>query len=179
MNNYELVVLAISLSMDSFSTALCEGIELNKINIKNVLLISVMFSVFQSLMPFLGYLFGYLMSSIVFKLGHILSFFIFLYLGISLIKKSNSDDNVNTHFNLKSVILLSIAISIDAFSVGITFVNLNVNLFYALIIIFIVTFITTMIGILIGNKFGNYLKTIALKFGGLILISLGIKVLLS
>ena len=93
MNNYELVVLAISLSMDSFSTALCEGIRYNNLKIKNILLISFMFSLFQSLMPFLGYLFGYMMSSIVFSIGHILSFFIFIFLGIGLIRKSNNDED--------------------------------------------------------------------------------------
>lgn len=178
MNNYELVVLAISLSMDSFSTALCEGISHKKIILKNLLLISFMFSLFQSMMPFLGYLFGYLMSSIVFSIGHILSFFIFIILGIGLIRKSNSDEEIDTSVSIKSIILLSIAISIDAFSVGITFVNLNVNIMMSLIMIFIVTFITTIVGLIIGNKFGGYLKNVALKFGGLVLIALGIKVLL-
>ena len=177
MNNYELVVLAISLSMDSFSTALCEGVRYNNLKLKNILLISFMFSLFQSLMPFLGYLFGYMMSSIVFSIGHILSFFIFIILGIGLIRKSNNDEDDIKGINLKSIILLSIAISIDAFSVGITFVNLNVNIFMSLIMIFMVTFITTVMGVVIGNKFGGYLKKIALKFGGLVLISLGIKVL--
>lgn len=179
MNNYELVVLAISLSMDSFSTALCEGISFKKIELKNILLISFMFALFQSLMPFLGYLFGYLMSSIVFSIGHILSFFIFIFLGIGLLKKSNSEEELDNSISFKSLIFLSIAISIDAFSVGITFVNLNVNIIMSLIMIFLVTFITTMIGVMIGNKCGSYLKNISLKFGGLILIALGIKVLLT
>lgn len=178
MNIFELVVLALSLSLDSFSAAVFKGMECYNLKWKYTLMISILFSIFQSFMPLLGYLLGHIVSSIIIEIGHFLSFIILVSLGVNMIRNSNETMVNKPGFAIKTIILLAIAISIDAFSVGITFINLNINIGLSLSIIFIITFITSMIGVIIGNKFESILNSRVLVFGGLALIALGIKVLL-
>ena len=178
MNIYELVVLAISLSMDSFSTAVIKGMELGKLNIRYLFVLSVMFALFQSVMPILGYGLGSLLSDVLISLGHVVSFAILVILGINMLKKGSLNQDSDFDYSLKSIVILAIAISIDAFSVGITYVNLEIDIVISTLLIFFVTFITSIIGVFIGGKFGNILDNKALKLGGLMLIALGIKILI-
>ncbi|NMA69784.1 MAG: hypothetical protein GX958_10235, partial [Desulfitobacterium sp.] len=85
---------------------------------------------------------------------------------------------VDESFNLKETLLLSLATSIDAFAVGITFAFLDVNIFLAITLIGITTFICSFIGVKIGNVFGECYKSKAELAGGVILILIGTKILL-
>ena len=76
------------------------------------------------------------------------------------------------------MILLSIATSIDALAVGVTFAFLNVNIISSIIVIGIITLIISFLGVLIGNQFGSFFKNKAQIFGGFILIITGLKILL-
>lgn len=179
MNIFELIVLSLALSMDSFASAVTKGIELKRISLRKMLIVGIWFSIFQSMMPIIGYFLASLMSSFLFKIDHWLSFFVLLYLGIHMIKSSDEEKESDSLLDFKTMFLLSIAISIDAFTVGITYSVLNVNLILASIITFIITFITTLIGVKLGNLFGTFLNRKALILGGLVLIGLGVKILLT
>lgn len=85
---------------------------------------------------------------------------------------------VNDSLLLKDIIILSISVSIDAASVGVTFSCLNTDIILPLISIFITTFITSVIGVILGHIVGNKYNHISKIIGGLILISIGIKILL-
>ena len=76
------------------------------------------------------------------------------------------------------MILLSIATSIDALAVGITFSVLEINIIASILIITIITFINCFIGTIIGNKIGNKINKLAKIIGGLILIAIGLKILI-
>ena len=80
--------------------------------------------------------------------------------------------------NFKTMLLLSIATSIDALAVGITFAFLNVSVLKAALIITITTFLISIIGVIIGNKVGNKLEKKAETFGGITLVIIGLKILL-
>ena len=179
MNIYELVVLAFSLSMDSFSAAVIKGMELGNFNIRYLISLSIMFALFQCFMPILGFGLGSLLSDVLISLGHIVSFIILVILGSNLLKKSSIEQERDFDYSFKGIVVLAVAISLDAFSVGITYVNLELNIILSSFLIFFVTLITSIIGILIGLKFGNVLNDKALKLGGLMLIALGIKILIS
>ena len=87
-------------------------------------------------------------------------------------------NNVNSDINYKVMFPLAIATSIDAFTVGISFAFLKVNLFFSTIIIGIITFILSLIGIIIGYNFGIRFQKSSLIFGGFALIIIGLKILL-
>ena len=75
------------------------------------------------------------------------------------------------------MLILSIATSIDALAVGITFAFFNVNLVLAISLIGIITFILSVIGTKIGNRFGDKYENKAELLGGIILVLLGVKIL--
>ena len=76
------------------------------------------------------------------------------------------------------MIVLAIATSIDALTVGITFAFLNVNLILAITLIGIITFVLSVIGTKVGNKFGSKYENKAEFIGGIVLMLLGLKILL-
>ena len=91
---------------------------------------------------------------------------------------SKETENLNDRTNFKTMLPLSIATSIDALAIGITFAFLKVNIIIAALIITITTFLISIIGVIIGNKVGNKFEKKAEFLGGIILLIIGIKILL-
>ncbi len=179
MNIIELIVLSFSLSMDSFATSLCKGIEFNNNLYKSSIITSIWFSIFQTIMPILGYYLGNIISMKLFSVAYYISFFILSFLGISMIREKDDVVQLNNSLGFKIMFLLSVSISMDAFSVGISYALLNLNIILSSILNFSITFITTYIGCILGSKIGSKYSSISKTIGGIILISLGIKILLT
>ena len=179
MNIIELIVLSFSLSMDSFATSLCKGIEFNNNLYKSSITTSIWFSIFQTIMPVLGYYLGNIISMKLFSVAYYISFFILSFLGISMIREKDDEVQLNDSLGFKIMFLLSVSISMDAFSVGISYALLNLNIILSSILNFSITFITTYIGCILGSKIGSKYSSISKTIGGIILISLGIKILLT
>lgn len=179
MNIIELIVLSFSLSMDSFATSLCKGIEFNNNLYKSSITTSIWFSIFQTIMPALGYYLGNIISMKLFSVAYYISFFILSFLGISMIREKDDVVQLNNSLGFKIMFLLSVSISMDAFSVGISYALLNLNIILSSILNFSITFITTYIGCILGSKIGSKYSSISKTIGGIILISLGIKILLT
>ena len=179
MNIIELIVLSFSLSMDSFATSLCKGIEFNNNLYKSSITTSIWFSIFQTIMPVLGYYLGNIISMKLFSVAYYISFFILSFLGISMIREKDDVVQLNYSLCFKIMCLLSVSISMDAFSVGISYALLNLNIILSSILNFSITFITTYIGCILGSKIGSKYSSISKTIGGIILISLGIKILLT
>ena len=91
---------------------------------------------------------------------------------------SKDEEEVNASFDVKTMVLLAVATSIDALAVGVTFAFLNVDIVPAVSFIGIITFVLSMIGVKIGNVFGARFKSKAEIFGGIVLILIGGKILL-
>jgi len=179
VNIIELIVLSFSLSMDSFATSLCKGIEFNNNLYKSSITTSIWFSIFQTIMPILGYYLGNIISMKLFSVAYYISFFILSFLGISMIREKDDVVQLNDSLGFKIMFLLSVSISMDAFSVGISYALLNLNIILSSILNFSITFITTYIGCILGSKIGSKYSSISKTIGGIILISLGIKILLT
>lgn len=177
MNIFELLVLGLALSADSFAASVSIGIELKSIKLKKILIIAILFALFQSLMPVIGYLLANIFHSLLTSIDHWLSFVVLFYLGFNMLKERNREENIN-YMNFYALVLVAIAVTLDAFTVGITYAILDVNLVLTIIINFIITFITTIIGLKIGVLIGPLLKSKAKTAGGLVLIALGFKILI-
>lgn len=165
--------------MDAFSVSITRGLTL-KCDIKHALLIAVFFGGFQALMPVVGWISGMQLQSIVSTLAPWIAFILLLAIGLKMIYESLSaeEDDGNLIFSYKELILLSIATSIDAFAVGVTFAFLNISILLPIIIIGIVTFILSFAGVYIGKNIGHFFENKIEIFGGLILIGIGFKILL-
>ena len=180
MNTIEILLIGISLAMDAFAVAICKGLALKKINIKNCIIVGIYFGLFQGIMPIIGFILGISFQEIITKVDHWIAFVFLSVLGINMIKDSLSKEHeaLDNLVNFKTMFGLSIATSIDALAIGITFAFLNVNIISSSIIITITTFIISIIGVIIGNKVGNKFEKKAEFLGGIILLIIGIKILL-
>ena len=148
--------------MDAFAVAISKGLSMKK-NYKKALIIGIYFGIFQALMPTIGYLIGFSFEDIVTKIDHYIAFTLLTIIGLSMALEKNEED-MDDKIEFKTMILLSIATSIDALAIGVTFAFLNVNIIYSVIIIGTITFIISTIGVLIGNTFGIKLKNKAQLF---------------
>ena len=179
MGTWELLVIAIGLSMDAFAVSICKGLSMRKMNWKNAVLAGIYFGGFQSLMPLLGYFLGSRFKDYIVSVDHWIAFILLAIIGISMIKESReSDEDINDSFDFKTMLVLAIATSIDALAIGVTFAFLSVNIVPAVSFIGVITFTLSVIGIKIGNVFGSKFKSKAELAGGLILIIMGIKILI-
>lgn len=181
MGIIEVFSIGIGLAMDAFAVSICKGLSMKKMNWNRAFIIGTYFGLFQALMPILGYSLGIYFEELVTKIDHWIAFCFLGFIGINMIKESFSKENrnINDSIDLKSMIVLALATSIDAMAVGITFAFLNVNIVFSSIIIGSVTLLISVIGVKIGKKFGNRFEQKSEILGGVILIIIGLKILLN
>lgn len=180
MSLFEIIIIALGLAMDAFAVSICKGLSMKKLNYKKIIIIALYFGLFQTFMPVIGFFLGSKFSLIVEKVDHWIVFILLSIIGGNMIKEStdNEEEKRNDLVDIKTMILLAIATSIDALAVGVTFAFLKVNLLVSITIIGIITFILSILGVIIGNKFGDKFQNKAELFGGIILIIIGLKILL-
>lgn len=174
MSLIEIIIISISLAMDAFAAALCKGLTMKK-NYKNAIIIGLYFGLFQALMPLIGYVFGTFLYGID-KIDHFIALLLLSVIGITMILESKENKELDDKLDFKTMFILSVATSIDALLVGITFSFLEANIIYCISIIGIITFIISSIGVLIGSKFGIKYGSKAELLGGIILILTGIRI---
>lgn len=180
MGIFEIFLIGMGLAMDAFAVSVCKGLSMRKMNWKNAIVIALYFCIFQAVMPVIGYLLGSAFSGLVEKVDHWVAFFLLSIIGGNMINNSfdNEEDKRNDNIDIKTMLLLAIATSIDALAVGITFAFFETNLILAVTIIGIITFVLSLIGVKIGNRFGDKFQNKAEFTGGTILIIIGLKILL-
>ena len=176
----ELFILAVGLSMDAFAVAVCKGLAMERISLKNAGIVGLWFGGFQSLMPLIGYFLGYSFSGAIQSVDHWIAFALLGLIGLNMIKESRSDecDTASASLSFKVMLTMAVATSIDALAVGITFAFLTVDIVSAVCLIGITTFVLSMIGVKVGSVFGARYKSKAELAGGVILVFLGMKILI-
>ena len=133
-------------------------------------------------MPLAGWFLGSQVANLISNYDHWIAFGLLTILGIKMIYESFKNNPVKTDSNnltLPVLVGMAIATSIDALVVGVSFAFVKLNIYYTILIIGATTFLVAMIGMLLGKKVGGKFGTKMEIFGGLILIGIGIKILLS
>ena len=178
----EIFLIGVGLSADAFAAAVCKGLAMKRLSVKNMLLIALFFGGFQALMPTIGYFLGIRFESLIVSVDHWIAFGLLAFIGGKMIVESMKPDDENSDeeykLNIKELFLLAIATSIDALAVGITFACLKVAIAGPAALIGVVTFGFSFAGVYIGNKFGLKFKSGAEMTGGAILVFIGAKILL-
>nr|WP_317331681.1 manganese efflux pump MntP family protein [uncultured Romboutsia sp.] len=179
MGIFSILLTGFALSMDAFAVSVTKGITLKKINLQIATKIAFLFGLFQGVMPLIGWLFGMNFELYIRSIDHWIAFFLLSFLGIKMIIEAikNNDNNETTYLDNKELIILSIATSIDALAVGVTFAFLNIDIIPICISIGVITFLVCFIGVLIGKKIGSVFKNYAQIIGGIILILIGLNIL--
>lgn len=179
MGIIEIIILSIGLAMDATAVSMTNGMNDTQIKIKKIVLIGLTFGIFQAIMPLLGYLFGTLFVEFIEQIDHWIALLLLGFLGFQMLREglSKKDDEEKVkELGIKMLFLQGVATSIDALAVGISFASLRVNIVYAVLSIGVITTMLSIIGVLIGKKFGDLLNNKASILGGIILISIGIKI---
>ena len=179
MGIFSILLTGFALSMDAFAVSVTKGMTLKKINLSIATNIAFLFGLFQAVMPLIGWLFGMNFELYIRSIDHWIAVFLLSFLGIKMIVEAiKDDDNDNsTYLDNKELIILSIATSIDALAVGVTFAFLNIDIIPICVSIGVITFLVCFIGVLIGKKIGSVFKNYAQIIGGIILILIGLNIL--
>lgn len=180
MGLIEIILSGIALAMDAFAVSICKGLTLKKMEISKALICGIYFGVFQALMPLIGYFIGKSFITFIESFDHWIAFAILAIIGINMIRESFSKEEVDPNFSAKAMLILALATSIDALTMGLSFsmVDLRVNIFVVVTIIGVITFVLSGLGVFIGNIFGSRFNKVAQIIGGVCLVLIGVKVLL-
>ena len=148
-------------------------------------MIGLFFGGFQALMPFIGWALGTQFESYITSIDHWIAFVLLVFIGGKMIAEAvrPEDENVEIDkldppLDLKEMLVLAVATSIDALAVVITFAFLNYPIGEAVTIIGLTTFCISIGGVYVGNFFVNRYKKKAELAGGIILLLIGVKILL-
>ena len=179
MDGFELFAIALGLSMDAFAVAIGKGLCLRGKQHRVALLTGLFFGGFQALMPLAGFYLGAQFEDRLTSVDHWIIFVLLTLIGAGMIRESRKDESEKcSTMSLKRMTLMSLATSIDAFAVGITFAFLHARIFLSIAVIGLTTFMLSYFGVLIGGLFSCKFKAKAEIAGGVVLILIGGKILL-
>jgi putative Mn2+ efflux pump MntP len=180
MDAITLLGLALALAMDAFAVALGTGTVLSRLTGRHLFRLGFHFGLFQALMPVLGWLAGLTIVQWVEAWDHWIAFTLLAFIGGRMIYEACSegekpDDRDPTRgLNL---VMLSVATSIDALAVGFSLSVIGVSIWFPALIIGLVAGALTIIGMLVGKRVGDRWGAHVEIIGGLVLISIGTKIL--
>lgn len=169
--------------MDAFAVAIATGITLKTVNPRQTFRLAWHFGLFQSLMPIIGWAIGSTIYQLVEKVDHWVAFSLLLVIGIKMILGALKSDNVKIKTNDPTrggtMVMLSVATSIDALAVGLSISLLKISIWKPALIIGIIALTFTAIGIQLGRIVGSNLKLdkYAEVIGGMVLIGIGLRIL--
>lgn len=182
MSILELILLSIALAMDCFAVSFSAGGLQKELRLRHALVIGSFFGLFQGMMPLIGYFGGQAVVSYIESFDHWIAFGILLILGLKMMFEALRPEKGGSGLNIMkptTLLVLSIATSIDALAVGFSFSMLDVRIWIAVLIIGIGSFLFSVGGFYMGKFLSSRLKpTYAEILGGIILISIGVKILI-
>jgi putative Mn2+ efflux pump MntP len=179
---YSILLLAVGLAMDAFSVATITGFSLEHMDLRQASKVSLNFGAFHVFMPITGWLVG---SSIVWLISaydHWVAFLLLAYVGGKMFYDAfRGDERIEPSrvLNNLNLLLFSVAVSIDAIAVGLSFYLENIPILMPAIIIGAVTFVFTFLGIFLGNRVGRFIGRWTQIFGGVVLIAIGLRIVIT
>lgn len=187
MSFLEVFLIALGVSADAFAVALSQGVTMRRFRWREALLIAGLFGGFQALMPFLGWLLGKGFADAISGVDHWIAFGLLAAIGAKMLWEALHDDKddeggageQSSFVGLRPLLVLAVATSIDALAVGVSFAVLPVNLPLALAVIGVSTFAISLAGVALGRRVGAWLGKPAEILGGVVLIGIGARILLS
>lgn len=174
----EVWFLALALSMDALAVSLGIGARFG-LGAGAALRPAFSFGFFQGVMPLLGFLLGAAFLEYIAALDHWVAFVILLGIGAKMIHESRQKGEKIENLSAKTLLILSIATSLDALAAGISLHALEVPILLSAALIALTTFALSYIGVLVGKRASERYQKGAELLGGVILIGIGVKILLT
>lgn len=186
MGKWEIMVIAFGLAMDAFSAAVCRGLAVRSLRVRDAVTVGAWFGIFQGLMPLIGYFLGIRFAGLIVKVDHWIAFFLLALIGGNMIREAGRGDNgegvtsakQEKPFAPRVLFPLALATSIDALAIGVTFAFLGTSILPSSLLIAAVTFLLSTIGMAIGHLCGSRFRAGTERVGGIVLILIGLHILL-
>jgi putative Mn2+ efflux pump MntP len=175
-----ILFIALGLAMDAFAVSIAHGIAMRGVRLNGALKMAVSFGSFQAFMPLLGSGAGVSFRDFISGIDHWAAFGLLSLIGGKMIYESSrmrSSEEKPKSLKVTALLILSIATSVDALAVGLSFSFLRMSIATPIIIIGIVTFLLSFIGVSFGSKLGHFFENKIEVVGGLVLIVIGTKIL--
>lgn len=177
-----LVLVAIGLAMDSFTVAICGGLQMQRVQLRMAVRIAFMFGLFQALMPVMGWLVGTRVIAFVAAWDHWVAFGLLAAVGGKMIWEALRGDPECQPVDPRDwriLTALSIATSIDALAVGLSFAVVRQPILTPVLLTGVITFGLSLAGVYLGHRFGSLLHQRAQLAGGALLILIGSRILVT
>lgn len=170
--------------MDALAVALATGLALGEVSARQTFRLAFHFGLFQFLMPVIGWMAGLTIETWIAGYDHWLAFGLLGAIGGKMIYEALRGDPGGREAPRDptkgvSLVVLSVATSVDALAVGISLGVLHVRIWYPSVVIGVVAFALTAAGMHAGRRLGGALGRRMEVLGGLVLIGIGVKILLS
>ncbi len=182
MNPLTLLGIAVGLAMDAFAVSIGIGLNATRVSRRTTLRLAWHFGLFQALMPIVGWLAGRSVERWISSVDHWVAFALLAAIGGHMIYEAVWGDEAERAARDAtrgaSLVVLSVATSIDAFAVGLSLAILGVSIWFPAIVIGVVAFVFTAVGLHLGRRFGALLGRRMEVVGGLILIGIGVNILI-
>jgi len=183
MNLLELLLVSLSMAMDAFTVSLGAGTSGVHNGPRSRFRLSFHFGFFQFLMPVIGWLAGKTIEQYIQSFDHWVAFILLVFVGGRMIWSGSHPGQENKQNNDLSrgwtMVLLSIAVSIDALAVGLSLGLIGISIWYPAIVIGIVTALLSLAGLYIGDGLGRKFGTVMEIIGGLVLIGIGVRIVVT
>ncbi len=186
MNLVTILGIAVALAMDAFAVAIATGVSLKQVSVRQTFRLSWHFGIFQAFMPLIGWGLGTSVQSYMEAYAHWIAFVMLALVGSNMLKEAVMADEDEQEIKSRkdstkgmTLVMLSIATSIDALAVGLSMSMLRVSIITPAIIIGIVAGLFTIAGLHLGQRVARltWLSIWAEIVGGLVLWLIGLNIL--
>jgi putative Mn2+ efflux pump MntP len=161
MDMITIMFTAIGLAMDSFAVSITSGLTNKSLKINNALRIAIFFGFFQAIMPVIGWLAGVSIIDLISGVDHWIAFLLLSLIGCRMIyetTKPRSSTKIINPLNFYVLLMLSVATSIDALAVGLSFAFLRIFIATPIVVIGTITFLLSLLGVYAGKRFGHFFE---------------------
>ena len=180
MTTLTLIGIAVGLAMDAFAVSIGAGLTLKTVDARQTFRLAWHFGLFQALMPIIGWLAGLSVERWIAPVDHWIAFGLLAVIGGKMIYEALKDDEETRRGDPTkgwSLMLLSVATSIDALAVGLSLALLDVSIWWPAVVIGLVAGAFTTVGMQLGKRFGALLGRRMEVVGGIVLIAIGVQIL--
>lgn len=179
METLTVLFIAVALAMDCFAVSLAAGTVTRERRLYTAAVMGIFFGVFQSAMAATGWAAGTWIASMIGFIDHWIAFVILVLIGGKMIYEGLRGEEAHdtNYLTLTTLLILSVATSIDSLGVGLSFALLSTGIAWAAVIIGITSFLFSFTGVMAGSRLAARFGSPVEIAGGLVLIFIGIRIL--
>lgn len=181
MNFFEILLVAVGLSMDSLAASLAVGASGFANQRRSILRLAFHLALFQACFPVLGWLLGRSIEPLIAAYDHWVAFFLLAAVAIRMATEGAGDPQLAARRNPTrgaSMLMLSIGTSIDALAIGLGMAMLGIAIWTPSLVIGIITALVSIGGMLIGGRLNRQFGRVMQYCGALVLLLIGLRILL-